>query len=194
MGCRRTLAIVSDGAGQFAVLLHALCWVHSERLVHKLIPLSAAHREDQARVRSEIWSLYAELKRYKRQPTAEHKAELDARFDEIFSQKTSFATLNQTLARIAKNKAQLLRVLERPDIPLHTNGSESDIRDYVKKNKVSGGTRSDLGQQCRDTFASNKKTCRKLGISFWAYVFDRVSRTNAIPPLSQLIEQRAASP
>jgi hypothetical protein len=193
-GVSPELAIVSDGAGQFAVLLHALCWVHSERLVHKLIPLSAAHREDQTRVRSEIWSLYAELKCYKRQPTAEHKAKLDARFDQIFNQETSFATLNQTLARIAKNKAQLLRVLERPDIPLHTNGSESDIRDYVKKKKVSGGTRSDLGQQCRDTFASLKKTCRKLGISFWAYLIDRVSRTNAIPPLAQLIEQRAASP
>ena len=59
---------------------------------------------------------------------------------------------------------------------------------------MSGGTRSDLGQQCRDTFASLKKTCRKLGISFWAYLIDRVSRTNAIPPLAQLIEQRAASP
>jgi len=93
---------------------------------------------------------------------------IDARFDEIFSQKTSFATLDHTLARIAKNKAQLLRVLERPDIPLPTNASESDIRDYVKKNNVSGGTHSNLGQQCRDTFASNKKTCRKLGISFWA--------------------------
>jgi len=158
MGCRRTLAIASDGAGQFAVLLHALCWVLSLRLIHKLIPLSAAHREDQARVRSEIWSLYAELKRYKRQPTAE-----------------------------------LLRVLERLDLPLHINGSESDIRDTVKKKKVSG-TRSDLGQQCRDTFASLKKTCRKLRISFWAYLIDRVSRTNAIPPLAQLIEQRAASP
>ncbi len=106
---------------------------------------------------------------------------IDVRFDETFSQKTSFATLNQTLARIAKSKAQLLRVLERPDIPLYTNGSESDIRDYVKKNKVSGGTHSNLGQQCRDTFASNKKTCRKLGISFWAYVLDRVSRSKAIP-------------
>ena len=53
------------------MLLHALCWVHSERLVHKLIPLSAAHREDQTRVRSEIWSLYAELKRYEKQLIAD---------------------------------------------------------------------------------------------------------------------------
>ena len=32
--------------------------------------------------------------------------------------------------------------------------SITEIRDYVKKRKVSGGTRSDEGRQCRDTFAS----------------------------------------
>jgi len=84
-------------------------------------------------------------------------------------------------------------VLKRPDIPLHTNGSETDIRDYVKKRKVSGGTRSDLGRQCRDTFASLKKTCRKLGVSFWEYLQDRVSLTNAIPPLNTLIRNAAVS-
>jgi len=90
-------------------------------------------------------------------------------------------------------KDELLLVLKHPDIPLHTNGSETDIRDFVKKRKVSGGTRSDLGRQCRDTFASLKKTCRKLGISFWEYLQDRVSLTKAIPPLPMLIRNAAAS-
>lgn len=84
----------------------------------------------------------------------------------IFQQKTRYETLNQALIRIHKNKEELLLVLKRPEVPLHTNGSEGDIRDYVKKKKVSGGTRSDEGRRCRDTFASLKKTCRKLGISF----------------------------
>jgi hypothetical protein len=64
---------------------------------------------------------------------------------------------NQALKRIYKNKAELLIALDRPEIPLHTNGSETDIRDYVKKRKVSGGTLSDEGRRCRDTFASLKK-------------------------------------
>ena len=85
----------------------------------------------------------------------------------------------------------MLLVLKRPDIPLHTNGSETDIRDFVKKRKVSGGTRSDLGRQCRATFASLKKTCRKLAISFWLYLLDRVSLSNAIPPLPTLIRNAA---
>jgi len=62
------LAIVSDDAGQFDILLHGLCWVHAERLVHKLISLNAAHREDIARVRGQIWSLYADLDAYKDNP------------------------------------------------------------------------------------------------------------------------------
>ena len=81
--------------------------------------------------------------------------------------------------------------MRRPDIPLHTNGSETDIRDFVKKRKVSGGTRSELGRQCLDTFARLKKTCRKLGISFWLYLLDRVSLTNAIAPLPSLIRNAA---
>lgn len=57
-----------------------------------------------------------------------------------------------------------------------------------------GGTRSELGQQCRDTFASLKKTCRKLGISFWNYLRDRLSFAGRIPPLPvsiRLAAQRA---
>jgi len=76
-------------------------------------------------------------------------------------------------------------------IPLHTNGSENDIRGYVKWRKVSGGTRSALGKQCRDTFASLKKPCRKLGIAFWGYLTDRIEQHGAIPPLPDSVRERA---
>ncbi len=192
-GMSPELAIISDDAGQFNVLLHGLCWVHAERLVHKLIPLNEAHRQAIDSVRDQIWSFYAELKAYKKQPTPEYKEQLQARFDAIFTQRTRYETLNQTLKRIYRNKSELLLVLERPDVPLHTNGSEGDIRDYVKKNKISGGTRSDTGRCCRDTFTSLKKTCRKLGVSFWDYLTDRISRAKEIPPLAELIELKATS-
>ena len=186
------LAIVSDDAGQFDILLHALCWVHTERLIHKMLPLNETHRQEIKLIRSQIWDFYAELKRYKRKPDKTHKKTLRDRFDEIFTQKTSYASLNQALRRIHNNKAELLVVLDRPEIPLHTNGSETDIRDYVKKRKVSGGTRSDEGRRCRDTFASLKKTCRKLGIPFWQYLTDRLGvGENTIAPLSDIIAERA---
>lgn len=187
------MVIVSDGAGQFAILLHALCWVHAERLVHKLIPLNDQHRLDQERVRGEIWDLYADLKAYQRDPDPALIPILEARFEAIFTQQTSFATLNQTLKRLHRHKQKRLLVLKRPEIVLHTNGSEGDIRGYVKWRKISGGTRSELGKRCRDGFASLKKTCRKLGISFWGYLGDRIGGHHNIPPLPDIIRERAAA-
>jgi hypothetical protein len=89
------LAIISDGAGQFAILLHALYWVHAERLVHKLIPLNDHQRADQAQVRGEIWALYADLKAYRRNPDPTLRPTLEARFDTIFTQRTSYTTLDR---------------------------------------------------------------------------------------------------
>ena len=158
-----------------------------------MLPLNEIHRQEIKAIRSQIWDFYAELKRYKSKPDKTHKNTLRQRFDEIFTQKTSYATLNQTLRRIHNNKAELLVVLDRPEIPLHTNGSETDIRDFVKKRKVSGGTRSDEGRRCRDTFASLKKTCRKLDISFWHYLTDRFGiGEQTIAPLPNIITERAA--
>lgn len=95
------------------------------------------------------------------------------------------------MERLHRNKTELLLVLQRPDVPLHNNLSENDIREYVTRRKRSGSTRSDLGRRCRDTFASLKKTCRKLRISFWRYLLDRFSGENSLPQLSDLVRQRA---
>jgi hypothetical protein len=108
--------------------------------------------------------------------------------------KTSSATINQALKRLYNNKSELLMVLERPEIPLHNNAAENAIREYVKKRKISGGTRSEAGRRCRDTFTSLKKTCRKLGVSFWEYLKDRIEKINFIPDLSDLIRERVLQP
>jgi len=193
-GVSKELAIVSDDAGQFDVLLHALCWIHAERTINKIVPHNDEQRVALEEIRSQIWQFYADLKAYKDAPDEAKKAELEQRFDAIFTTKTCFVFLNQALKRLHNNKAELLLVLERPDLPLHNNLSEGDIREYVKKRKISGGTRSPAGKRCRDTFASLKKTCRKHGISFWSYLLDRVSKLNHIPSLSQIIIERANAP
>ena len=118
---------------------------------------------------------------------------LETRFDEIFSQSIDFEPLQQVLARLKRRKAELLKVLEKPELPLHNNASEQDIREFVKKRKISGSTRSEEGRRCRDTFASLKKTCRKLGVSFWNYLIDRVCGQNEIPQLAKLIAEKAGS-
>jgi len=192
-GWNPNLVIVSDDAGQFDVLLHALCWIHAERIFVKLIGFNDAQREALDAVRTEIWELYADLKLYKTAPDEEKKVELEARFDEMCATKTCFVSLNNALQRMHRNKKELLLVLERPDIPLHNNLSENDIREYVKRRKISGSTRSDEGRRSRDTFTSLKKTCRKLGISFWEYLNDRVRGTCQIPPLGEWIRQQAST-
>lgn len=188
-GINSELVILSDDAGQFNILLHALCWVHAERTINKLVPFSEEQRNDLEMIRGQIWEFYGELKAFKRQPASEKAYELDARFEEIFTTRTGFEMLNQALKRLHKNKDELLVVLKRPEIPLHNNASETDIREYVKRRKVSGGTRSDPGRRSRDSFISIKKTCRKLRQSFWEYLNDRNSGKNAIPRLACLMRQ-----
>lgn len=195
-GVSPDLVIMSDDAGQFNILglLHALCWIHAERTSHKLTPFSEAKRAAQAEVRQHIWDYYQALKAFKLAPRAEQKRELQERFEAIFTQKTCYHTLNLALKRLHANKPELLLVLERPEIPLHNNVSENDIRDFVKKRKISASTRSELGRRCRDTFLSLKKTCRKLGLSFRAFLHDRLSQTHTIAPLPALIRLAALGP
>jgi len=185
--------ILSDDAGQFALDRHALCWVHAERLVHKLDTFTDRQHAAQQLVRALIWWLYADLKAYRRAPERRRRHELRARFDRIFRRRTGFATLDRLLARLHANKEELLLVLERPEVPLHTNGSERDLRPQVIKRKISGGTRSDAGRACRDAFLGLLLTCAKLGVSFWAYLGHRLGVPGAAAPyLPDLVRLRSA--
>jgi Transposase IS66 family len=187
--------IVSDDAGQFNVGQHGLCWVHAERLIHKLDTFTDEHRDAQARVRDLIWSFYRDLKAYRHNPSRQRKAALRARFERIFTRKTGFVSLDRLLTRLHDNERELLMVLDRPEIPLHTNGSENDIRCQVTKRKVSGGTRSDIGRDCRDAFLGLNKTCAKLGIAFWDYLGSRLALANQpqVPYLPAIVRHRCAS-
>lgn len=191
-GVSPELVVLSDGAPQFVVFVHAACWIHAERPLARLVPHNDEHRAAIEKVRGEIWDLYHDLKAYQQQPDAAGRPTLENRFDALCGQETGYPSIAGVLKEMREHKADLLRVLERPEVPLHNNGEETDIRDYVKKRKISGGTRSDDGRRCRDTFASIKKTCRKLGVNFWNYLQDRVRDLGQIPRLADLIRQRAA--
>jgi hypothetical protein len=164
-GLLRTAVIVSDDAGQFAIGRHALCWVHAERL------------------RGLIWRYYADLKAYRAAPTARRRGEMRARFDRIFCGHTGFVMLDRLLQRLHANKAELLTVLDRPEIPLHTNDSERDIRCQVLKRKISGGTHSEAGRDCRDAFLGLMHTCSKLDIA-------SIPAQPAVPYLPDLVRCR----
>ena len=192
-GVSPNLVVLSDGAQQFEILVHASCWIHAERPLARMIPHNDAHREVIESFRTQIWELYKDLKAYRQQPDVAQKPILEARFDGLCNQKTAYPNINAVLKEIRVYKTDLLRVLERPEVPLHNNAEESDIREYVKKRKISGSTRSATGRRCRDTFTSLKKTCRKLGVNFWNFLRDRLSGLGQIQRLAQLIHQAAAA-
>ena len=128
--------VVSDDAGQFNVGQHALCWIHAERLVHKLETFTDQQRVAQQHLRGLIWWFYADLKAYRLAPRRRRHREMRARFDRIFQRRTGFVTLDRLLQRLHANKDELLMVLDHPEIPLHTNGSENDIRCRVTKRHI----------------------------------------------------------
>jgi Transposase IS66 family len=160
--------------------------------VHKLDAFSEHDRAAQQHLHGLIWRFYADLKAYRAAPTPPRRTLLRARFDRIFHRRTGFATLDRLLQRLHANKSELLLVLDRPEIPLHTNGSENDIRCQVTKRHISGGTKSAAGRDCRDAFLGLAKTCRKLGITFWDYLGVRldIQASPNVPYLPNLLRCR----
>jgi Transposase IS66 family len=187
--------IVSDDAGQFDVFQHALCWIHAERHPRRIVCVTDEQHRLVDLQRQLVWWFYADLKLYKDDPNAVRRTALRARFDRIFGRITGFIELDDTVARLHVNKEELLLVLDRPEIPLHTNGSENDVRSFVTKRKISGETRSAAGKQARDTFLSLLKTCSKLAIWFWDYLGARlkIPDTDRVPWLPDLIRQNASA-
>ncbi len=111
-GVSPDLGIVSDGAGQFRLLSHGLCWVHAERLINKLIPFTEAQRLVIETVQDQIWSLYQDLKAYKTLTAVgqqKQKAELEAKFDQIFTTPTKFETRGSSLATTLGAKSGVVK-------------------------------------------------------------------------------------
>lgn len=192
-GIPKDLGVHGDDAGQFNVFVRSLCWVHEERHYRKLIAVNEDISKAIERIREGIWNLYNGLKEYKSAPSEALKIKLETDFDDLFLRtETSSPSLNHRLAKTCAKKAELLRVLERPETPLHNNGTETDAREMVVKRKISGGTRSALGQKSRDTFISLKKTCTKLNISFMQFLQDRIFKFSQIPKLATIIADLCA--
>lgn len=197
------MVIVSDDAGQFRVGNHGLCWVHAERLLQKLMPAKPKEARSVALVRDLVWRFYKTLKAWKQNPSPQAVRGFRRRFDRIFTLRTGYDALDALLVRLRRRKDELLKVLERPDIPLHTNASENDLRTFVTKRKISGGTISRDGRVARDTMLGLMKTCKKLGLSFYRYIGDRLGIPasspamiashggHVVPPLAGLVAAKA---
>ncbi len=160
----------------------------------KLMPATPQHVRWVENIRDLIWSFYKALKAFRQKsPSPGSISAFRQRFDRIFSIRTGCMELDKLLARLLRRKEELLKVLERPEIPLHTNASENDLRSCVTKRKISGGTMSNDGRIARDTMLGLMKTCKSFG--FPSGIISATggisSQQTAIPELAGLIIAKA---
>jgi len=185
--------LVCDDAPQFKLVTEelALCWIHDGRHYKKLTPHVAHHRELLDAFLKRYWNFYDQLLDYRKHPTTEDHTRLENKFDELFSTVTGYDALDERIAKTKAKKSSLLMVLEHPEVPLHNNSAELGARRQVRKQKISFGTRSKDGEKARDTFATLAATAKKLDVSFYEYIYDRVSEAYEMPSLADLITERA---
>ena len=186
-------ALVCDDAPQFNWLGQEkmLCWVHEGRHYKKLMPVIGLHRELLDDFLKQFWEYYHQLLDYRQQPTVEERLRLEIEFDDLFSSHSGYDALDQRIAKTKAKKDSLLLVLQYPELPLHNNASELGVRQRVRKRDVSFGPRTDDGKRAWDTFATLAETAKKLEVSFYRYLHDRISADNQIPLLADLVKKRA---
>jgi len=139
--------IHSDGAGQFDIFCHALCWKHAERPLKKLHVHNDTQQEQFDDKMNAFWQLYRSLKAFKALPPSQQarkKRALETRFDKLCKPVKGFAALNLVLEKLQRQKNDMLLVLDRPVTSMHNNHTEGQIREYAKRRKISGSTRSYL--------------------------------------------------
>jgi hypothetical protein len=186
-------ALICDDAPQFNWLARKclLCWVHEGRPYKKLIPVILLHQELLADFLKRFWQYYNQLLAYRQSPSAEESLRLEAEFDCLFATRTGYDELDQRIAKSQAKKSNLLLVLKHPELPLHNNPAELGARQRVRKRDVSFGPRTQDGVRAWDTFATLAATTKKLGLSFYQYIFDRISDARQIAPLAHLVANAA---
>jgi len=186
-------ALICDDAPQFNWLARwmMLCWVHEGRHYKKLSPVVALHREQLDAFLKRFWEYYDQLLAYRQAPTSDESQRLETEFASLFALKTGYEELDKRIAKTKTKKESLLLVLKYPELPLHNNAAELGVRQRVRKRDVSFGPRTQAGVRAWDTFATLAATSKKLGVSFYQYIYDRISGENQIPPMADLVTKAA---
>ncbi len=185
--------LICDEAPQFKALTKhlATCWIHDGRHYQQLDPFYPPFQADLDQFLTDYWAFYHRLLAYRQHPNDPLRRLLEQAFDHLCEQRFAYQALNRRIAMTAAKRDSLLQLLDHPEILPHNNPAELAARQIVRKRKISFGPRSQAGTRAWDTFLSLAQTCQKLGLSFLHFVSDRLSQAQKIPPLAQLITQRA---
>lgn len=181
--------LVSDDGSNFVDIFknHQLCWVHEIRKYKKMVPYHEVHRKSLSKVIKRWQELYSMMKRFKENLCSKLREKIREEFNKNCSLKTKFPEIDEQLCRTLKNKVKLLLFLRYPKLPLHSNMIETDLRERVIKRKISLQNRSLEGVKAWDLMLSLVSTCRKIGLSFWRYLEDRIAKREVIPYLGKLV-------
>jgi len=187
--------LVCDDAKQFkAITDHlALCWIHAGRHYEKLSPVVSRHAALLGEFQEQYWDYYVALQHYRDGPTIAESERLRRQFDALFSTRTGYAALDDRIAKTAAKKNELLTVLDHPEVPLHNNASELGARVSARRRDVSLHSKSERGARAMDIFTTLIQTCKKLGISAYAYLGDRLTHRYAMPSLADQILSAASN-
>ncbi len=185
--------LVCDDAPQFKLLTSklSLCWVHEGRHYKKLNPYFDLHKDALENFITEFWEYYDKLLEWQANPAPLKRVELEKEFNNLFGKKTGYEDLDARIKKTNNKKENLLQVLDYPQTPLNNNPAELGARVRVRKRDVSFGPRSPSGLVAWDTFMTISGTAKKLGVSFYKYIYDRISKANKMVSLSDLISTKA---
>lgn len=181
--------LITDDASNFKGLIknHQLCWVHEIRR-YKLCEIYKRFESETLEKLVKIWrKFYRQMDRYRRHPSYKKRIAIESEFDRITSIKTMVRPLDEQLARTKKRKKKLLLFLRHPKLELTSNMIERDLRERVIKRNISLQNRSLEGVKAWDLMLSLVSTCRKIDLSFWDYLQDRVHKKDEIHSLGRLI-------
>ena len=178
--------LLSDRAGQFTILDHAICWVHMERPLRKLPTTTPEIEKEIEQVRGAIWTLYDKLK--EASVTQANQAEVHRLYNQLIAMQSQSPGVKAVIASLAEHREELLKALDHPGLPLHNNGSEGALRSVVKRRNISGSTKSPAGKAFRDGLLTLQQTCSRLGVSFFGYLTSWFKRTS--PNLAELVREK----
>ncbi len=183
--------LLSDSGPEYGKITknRGLCWIHDGRSYKKLNPVVPEFQEELANFLDRYWDYYQLLLDYRENPDPKNAEKLSLEFDEIFSTETTYPALNARIEKTRSKKAERLLVLQHPEIELHNNPAELGARAQSRKRDVSLHTISKEGTASQDTLLTIVETAKKLKISAYEYIFDRICKKNKMPSLASLIPQ-----
>lgn len=185
--------LVCDDAPTFRILTESIaqCWVHDGRAYKRLEPRFAHHIALREAFCARYWAFYRELAAYRRAPIPDEAIRLRTIFEGLVATITGYQALDERIRITAEKKAELLLVLDHPEVPLHNNAAELGIRRRVRKRDVSYGPRRAVGVAAWDTFQSLAATAQQLGVNVTAYLYDTLCGGTTLPRLATIIAERA---